>query len=320
MNRCFLSGIRKSLAALLAVGMLLASAGVAESTEEREFRKIPLDIAEKGADYTADRNTNPNYYEDPTIRVDIARVEYTENKYGVIYFYAIVKIQDPSQLRTTAGDEKNFIRGVRQRSEKMAKWKNAVLALNGDFCTPGVRAEGSKYCLRQGVVYRDTVVENLDMLLIDEDADFHIYKAGPELAELDKTEIDGKKIVNAFQFGPALVIDGEPVDDEYILDANHSPWSAEPYTHAQRMCFGQIDKLTYLVLCCWDGLDLVQLRDLVQEIAPCKTLYVLDGGNSAQLVYLKRQFNLKGKHEDAPNARTIADIIYFASAYFEKGK
>ena len=319
MYRKFLSGIRRSLTALLAAGVLLTSAGTAESTEGREFRKIPLDISEKGADYTADRNSNPNFYEDPTIRVDIARVEYTENKYGVIYFYAIVKIQDPSQLRTTAADEKNFIRGSRQRSEMMAKWKNAVLALNGDFCTPGGN-ESNKYCLRQGVVYRDTVVDNLDMLLIDENADFHILKAGPELAEADKTEIDGKKVVNAFQFGPALIIDGEPVDDEYVRDEKHSPARAEPYMHAQRMCIGQIDTLQYLVLCCWDGVDLAQLRDLAQEIAPCKTLYVLDGGNSAQLVYLKKQFNKKGAGTDAPNARTIEDIIYFASAYFKAGE
>ena len=67
---------------------------------------------------------------------------------------------------------------------------------------------------------------------------------------------------------------------------------------------------------CWDGMNLAQLRNLVLSITPVKTLYVMDGGNSAQLVYLKSQIN---RDDNATgNGRDIQDIIYFASAYFEE--
>ena len=149
------------------------------------------------------------------------------------------------------------------------------------------------------------------MLLIDEDGNFHVYRSGADLAEKNKEEIDGKKIVNAFQFGPALVIDGEPAEDEYILDPAHSPVTAEPEKKAARMCIAQVDELHYFVLTNWFGINLAQLRDLVLSITPCKTLYVMDGGNSAQQIYLKSHVN-----QSETNGRKITDIIYFASADF----
>ena len=110
------------------------------------------------------------------------------------------------------------------------------------------------------------------------------------------------------------MIDGEKVADEYILDPAHSPWSANPDDHTARMCIGQIDELNYVVFTCWDGMNLAQLRDLVLSVTPVRTLYVLDGGNSAQMIYLKSQIN-RDDNENG-NGRAIQDIIYFASAYF----
>ena len=306
----------KKLAALALVILLILTA-VSAAAAEGQIRILPIDLS-GGAPFKAKFADNREFYEDPTIRVDIKHMQLTDSpEYGrVYYFYALVTIQSAYQLRTAAGDPVNFIRGIEKPGSEMAKRVNAILAINGDFCNTRTKGEGSKYCLRQGTVFRDTVVESLDMLLIDEDGDFHVYQGGPELATLNKTEIDGKKIINAFQFGPALVIDGENVPEEYILDRAHSPWSAEPEQHTARMCIGQIDELSYIVFTCWDGMKLARLRNLVLSITPVKTLYVMDGGNSAQLVYLKSQIN---RDDNATgNGRDIQDIIYFASAYFEE--
>ncbi len=297
---------------LLAALVLLLSA-VSAGRAEGQIRKLPIDLS-GGAPYTATYRSNPEIYEDPSISVEYHHMLKGQRPDGrtYYYFYAIVTIVDPSQLRTAAGDPGNFVRERRMRAVDMAKRVNAVLAINGDFCNSAGGDENNKYCLRQGTVFRGTVTDKLDMLLIDEDGNFHVYKGGPELKDLNKEEIDGKKIINAFQFGPALVIDGEPVDDAYILDPAHSPGSAQPENLAARVCIAQIDELTYLVVNNWYGLDLASFRDLVMSIAPCKTVYVLDGGNSGQMVYLKSQVN-----ENENNVRTICDIIYFASAYFE---
>ena len=319
MRNRFSRWIRQACCLLAAAAMTASlSAGAAE-----EVYKLPIDLS-GGMKYDAEASwsKDQNLYEDPTIRAEFH--EFRENRinpadeleHGVYFCYVDVTIQDASQLRTAAGDAKDFTRGIMKRTLDIARRVQAVVAVDGDFCNSYYGEEANKYCLRQGVVYRDTVVDYLDMLLIDEDGDFHILQGGPELAGADKEEIDGKKVVNAFQFGPALVIDGENVPEEYILDRAHSPWSAEPELHSARMCIGQIDELSYIVFTCWDGMNLAQLRDLVLSITPVKTLYVMDGGNSAQLVYLKSQIN---RDDNATgNGRDIQDIIYFASAYFEE--
>ena len=298
----------------LVICLTLFLAVAASGSAEGEIRELPIDLS-GGASYTASAMANPEFYEDPTIRVERYQFVTDSPEYGRVYcFYCLATIQSPAQLRTAAADSANFVRGMEAPGSVMAKRVNAVLAINGDFCNTYTKGEGSKYCLRQGTVFRDTVVDYLDMLLIDEDGNFHVYKGTPELAEQNKEEIDGKKIINAFQFGPALVIDGESVEDKYLLDRAHSPWSAEPDNHTARMCIGQIDGLNYIVFTCWDGMNLVQLRDLVLSITPVKTLYVMDGGNSAQMIYLKAQIN-RDDNENG-NGRKIQDIIYFASAYF----
>ncbi len=270
----------------------------------------------KGYNYKATFKENPEIYEDPTIRVEFhgnketERILFEGSKYYTRYFYAFVTIGHPSQIRTAPADtSRGFAGNSAKQVKQMAQMFNAVLAINGDFFNRGGVKE-AKYCLRQGVVYRDAVTDYLDMLLIDEDGDFHIYKAGKELAEANKQEINGKKVINAFQFGPALVIDGEPVADEIISDRGHAPSMSEPDVVNPRMCIAQIDKLKYFVLATWHGATLPQLRDLVLSITPCQTLYVLDGGNSSQMVYLKTHVNLN----EGQNDRTVSDMIWFASA------
>ena len=228
-------------------------------------------------------------YEDPSIRVERDKV--SGSKWGCVYYTAFITIADASQLRTLPADD-TFLSRMTTPATNMAKRVNAVMATNGDYCTAIDTKKATSYILRQGVVYRDSVQTGLDLLMIDEDGDFHILQASDELESMDKTMIDGKKVINAFQFGPGLVIDGEKVPDEYILDYSHSPDFAQPDHKAQRMCIAQIDDLHYMVLCCaFYGLDLCSLRDLAMELAPVKNVYVLDGGESSQFVFMGTKLN-----------------------------
>ena len=198
--------------------------------------------------------------------------------------------------------------------EIVAKHNNAVLAINGDYYAAFSGNKANNYVLRQGTLYRDTVAPELDMLLIDEDGDFHVLPAGEELLTADKTQIGGKKVVNAFQFGPALVIDGEKVSDERILNEALMPTYVEPGSRAQRVGIAQIDRLHYMVIACANyGIDLLAFRDLAMTLADCKVFYNLDGGASSQMVFLNHKFN---KTTGEGEVRPITDIIYFASAWF----
>ena len=49
-------------------------------------------------------------------------------------------------------------------------------------------------------------------------------------------------------------------------------------------------------------------------LAPVKTVYTLDGGNSTQMIFLNQKIN-NVTNDNKP--RPITDIIYFASAWFQ---
>ena len=289
--------------------MLAVSTAFGEGT----VRPLPIDLS-GGAPLSDTFHQNTTVYEDPSIRIEIGRVDSPRTEWNIYYYYGIVTLQDPSQLRTAPADNQSFVSRAKAPAATMARRVNAALAINGDYSGTDFGNKEDTFILRQGTVYRNEASADLDLLLIDEDGDFHVLPRSAENRETDKTQINGKRVINAFQFGPALVIDGEKVPDEELLDESHSPTHAEPGSRAQRMCIAQIGPLQYMVLCCRWGLDLVTLRDLAMSLADCKVVYTLDGGNSTQMVFLGTKIN--NVKNDGQNIRAITDIIYFASAWY----
>ena len=298
--------MRRRIALLTAAVLLAAGCAAAEG------KKLPIDLSPGSAFEGAYESGNDQVYEDPTIRVERHRFESSGKEFGCWVYYAIVTIADPSQLRTYPANGRDFCKTTRVPGVKLAQRVRAVLAVNGDYPATFTGNTAVSYVLRQGEVYRDTVEEGLDMLLIDEDGDFHVLRREEDLAGADKTQVNGKKVINAFQFGPALVIDGEPVDDGTLLDKSRSPMYANPGDQEQRMIICQIDTLKYMVVSVahW-GATLPTMRDIAMSLAPCKTVYTLDGGESAQMVFLGTLINNTG---GSNGNRDLADIIYFASA------
>ena len=293
---------------------VLAAALLSASIAGAEAKKLPIDLS-PGAPYTAEYHQGDyEIYEDPTIRAERFRKVSGKREFGCTIYYAVISIGDASQLRTYPANGTDFAKTHKESSIWMAKQVNAVVAVNGDYPPIFTGTPKVSYVLRQGQVYRDSVDEALDILLIDEDGDFHVLRREEDLANIDKTQIDGKKVINAFQFGPALVIDGKPVDDEILLDRSRSPELANPREREQRMIICQIDTLKYMVVCVarW-GATLPIMRDIALHLAPsCRVAYVLDGGDSSQLVFLGRVCN--NINGNARKKRPLADIIYFASA------
>lgn len=236
-------------------------------------------------------------YEDPTIRVEITQGRAQECDYWV----ADIQLRDASQLRTAPAD--TFESEMRVSGEQMAKRVNAVLAINGDyFCYTGIG-----YIVRQGVTYLNVLWGNRDVLLIDEDGDFHPV-AMPQKGSLSGT-VNGKRIINAFFFGPILVENGRRVT--YITGNGMA--EDEP---RQRMAIAQAGPLHYKCICCAthargsQGMTLVQFANLVAK-QQVQTAYNLDGGNSSMMIFNGEKIN----DPENPDTRDICDIIYFASAW-----
>ncbi len=259
--------------------------------------------------YSGDKETTWTY-QDPTISVSIIKGR-IEGTLGCAYWVATVEIKDPSQLRTASRN--GFDESIKIDAITLAKRSNAVLAINGDYYS----YTGKGLIIRQGVAYLDLLDGDRDILLIDEDGDFHGIKAAQKgcVSSVEYSNGNtvyyyrGKRIINAFYFGPLLVINGK-LNQEMQMRSDMAAADRK-----QRMAIAQIGPLKYMCICCAppangnDGMDLKTFANLVAQ-QNVKIAYNLDGGYSTWMILGNEQVN-----NTADSNRELMDIIYFASAY-----
>ena len=159
-----------------------------------------------------------DHYKDPSITADYETAR--SDKWPINYYMARIRIANGSQIRTAAAV--SFDKKALAPTEVMARRVNAIVAINGDYFT----GRAGRYVLRQGQVFREAMAENQDLLLIDEDGDFHIILAEEKPENMDRTVIDGKRVNNALCFGPAL--------DQEWGDRRRSCKGTAPVQSAQR--------------------------------------------------------------------------------------
>ena len=276
---------------LCGVTMLLCSA-LAEETEGKRFAPLPID--DSPGLYAPDSAYLPDNkgYEDESLKV---RIE-TDRAYDTDIMLAYVQIADPSQMRTTMagryGTTKVASPGI------LAKRVNAVLAINGDF----FNYRNTGYLVRQGVLLRDNPSEKFDLLIIDENGDFVMI----EEPTAEKIAAYKGTIVNSFNFGPALVREGERVLPIRITDISARK-------KAQRVAACQLGPLSYLfITTCGPenrgskGLTLEEFSEYVGSLQGIRTAYNLDGGSSSAIV-------LHGVKINTKKVRELCDMIYFST-------
>lgn len=309
----------RRIIALAAAVLLMGGMAAADSWtdyfsydfSDRAYR-LPIN-SETGAKPKAEGYTSETTYQDSTIQVEIT----SGREYDCDYWVADIVIQDPSQLRTmAAGKDRNFAFNSTEDALGLAKKSRAVVAINGDYYTDAARG-GRGFVIRQGTLYLNKLEaagkssKLMDILLVDEDGDFHGLHR-PADGEIPQ-RIDGKRILNAFAFGPILVEDGKRVTDyggaERWVEMKHSETM-------QRMCICQVGPLHYKVICCsgrsygQPGLTLDNLARIA-EAEGVQIAYNLDGGDSTLLYFNGDRVNNSNKRS---SLRALHDIIYFASA------
>ena len=280
---------------------VLASAVFSDILPSANVQSLDGDLFTPGSTPIAE-NFTENGYRDDTIIVELEQ----KRMFDSDVFVAYVKIATPSQLRTAIAGNKLSSTRTNQTSVITAAY-NGIVGINGDYYSDKDRQGG--HIVRQGQVMRERVSDNFDLLFIDELGDLHVFHRGKaeqqEAVDAFKQE---HEIVNAFCFGPGLVIDGEKPED-----VSKYKWF-DPSGENPRAGIGQIDMLTYVLVAVNGrtdesiGVTMDQFADIMLELG-CKQAYNLDGGNSATLAYNGEVFNTKIQKE-----RDVSDIIYFASA------
>lgn len=313
-------------------GRLFLSAAYAEDADV-DFEEEDLDAEENGSKSSG--NTLPidfspapapkaelyteDGYEDESITVKMEHREFDEL---TMIHIAYIQIADASQLRTGVYKPEKLASSKGYPVQVIARKYNPVIAINGDNYTNDPKKTTFEY--RMGQMIRSKGNRKKDVLIIDDQGDFHLYIQSQGL-EKGKTK-DGKvswknaedweaetglKLVNAFTFGPALVKDGEllQISDEY----GYNPNGREP-----RAAIGQTGPLSYVLVIvevkgdrfsgnC--GLSQHKLAELMHELG-CKQAFNLDGGNSAEMVFGDQIY----RGMPSGSERDITDIIYFATA------
>ena len=296
---------RQRLFILLCVFVLLIAGPMESMAAAETTYKLPWDFT-GGMPLKAEYFYGGTTYADPTIAVKIQRGVFDRGaETGCEYWVASIKIAHPSQLRTAAAN--GFQSEMTIKGTALARRVNAVLAINGDY----FYFTHHGYILRQGQLFLDDLRGDRDVLLIDEDGDFHIVR-NPFTGQVSQT-IDGKRVVQAFFFGPVLVQNGKMVRD---MDLRYDMRAEE---RRQRMCIAQVGPLEYKCICCGppargnSGMNLLEFAHLVYSLG-VQTAYNLDGGDSTMLIFNGQKIN----DPKSPDTRDIADIIYFASAFGAK--
>ena len=280
---------------------VLASAVFSDILPSANVQSLDGDLFTTGSTPIAENFTETGYRDD-TIIVELEQ----KRMFDSDVFVAYVKIATPSQLRTAIAGNKLSSTRTNQTSVITAAY-NGIVGINGDYYSDKDRQGG--HIVRQGQVMRERVSDNFDLLFIDELGDLHVFHRGKaeqqEAVDAFKQE---HEIVNAFCFGPGLVIDGEKPED-----VSKYKWF-DPSGENPRAGIGQLDMLTYVLVAVNGrtdesiGVTMDQFADIMLELG-CKQAYNLDGGNSATLAYNGEVFNTKIQKE-----RDVSDIIYFASA------
>ena len=293
----------KKLTALFLLLTMLAPAVMAEEVVRPALTGTPLAIdPTAGANpadengYILDENGSKTGYEDASLRIAMETIEAE----GVLYRVARVEGADASQLRTaledpSRGKKSNYLHAI-------AGDYNAILAISADQI---VRNEKG-YVIREGKTYRKKFYKSRDILAIDAAGDFHIvYKSNEkELnALLENPELP---IVHTFNFGPALVAEGQALEiPAYYTQFNLG--RPEP-----RCAIGQTGPKSYILVVAEGrskesaGATGAQLADFMAAQG-CVTAYNLDGGDTAMMWF-------GGDYYSAKTKRTQSDIIYIGSA------
>lgn len=254
-------------------------------------------------------------YEDGSISVEVTFYTARPAYEPVNLPCAVVRIRiaDPSQLRTTMSfdsyDKRDYV-----KAEDMSKHVNAIAAVNGDFFKYHYNVG---YVVRQGVFYRDSLNGKRDLLLIDQNGDFHIVYAATSEATADtiaEMEQQGLTVVNSFTLGPVLVENGQArvIKETVVAESGEFQW---PYPQ-QRVAICQIGPLEYAIVEAYGktdstaGMNMQEFADFIAFVLPdCQIAYNLDGGGSTNVMVNSTRIH------KTPGARKISDIIYFASAY-----
>jgi exopolysaccharide biosynthesis protein len=243
-------------------------------------------------------------YTSSTTSLSIEKVTTGSGSDTITYFVADITTTDATLIRSAFAQDK-FGTNITAYPSVIAKGKNAVLAINGDYY--GFRDTG--IVVRDGVAYRDKGARQ--GLAMYRDGSMTLY---------DETATNAKQLIadgvwSTLSFGPGLVEGDKVIDgiDSIEIDTNfgnHSIQGEQPRTAVGMIAANHV---LWIVV---DGRSTGYSRGMTMpELAQvfldrgAQVAYNLDGGGSSAMVFNGSLVNNPlGKGQE----RGTSDILYVA--------
>ena len=200
----------------------------------------------------------------------------------------------------TAFANNTYGKNITDKTSSIANNSNAILAINGDFY--GVQEKG--YVLKNGVIYRNTAVENKKDLVIYNDGSFEIINESDTSLE----ELLQKGAYNVLSFGPDLINNSK-------ISVSGNEEVAKAMSSNPRTAIGIIDENHYVFVVSDGrtnssvGLSLYQLANIMKSL-DCKIAYNLDGGGSSTMYFNGKIINNPTTTGKKSSERSVSDIVY----------
>ncbi|MBR6807260.1 MAG: phosphodiester glycosidase family protein [Clostridia bacterium] len=234
-------------------------------------------------------------YSDGNISIEIT----THRAYKTNIYVADVKLASVGYLKTAFAKD-SFGKNITEKTSEMAEEKGALLAINGDFY--GTLEKGC--VIRNGILYRSTLGNGRDYLVIGKDGSFEIVYE----KDIDVDDLVSRGAIHVFSFGPGLILDGEiysGVDRYQGIGLSDNP----------RTAIGMIDELHYVFVVCdgrtseSDGLTTRELAQFMKDLG-VDCAYNLDGGGSSTMYFNGKIVNKPTTYGDKIKERSVSDIVY----------
>ena len=245
-------------------------------------------------------------YESDTMSIQITQHNWTFKKHNLAFYVVHATINQPDQLRAAFARD-TYNKKYSEDTLSIAERNGAVLAVNGDYYN---HKNNIGVVIRNGEMYRNLKCSR-DLLWIDGEGGLHTILKDERKGEIGESLLE-QGAVQSFEFGPALVRDGEmlTLPEKYFLSMYDD--IREP-----RTAIGQVDENHYVIVVAdgrrkgWsdEGMTLWELQRIMYEEG-CQVAYNLDGGGSATLYFNGEVIN----QPSGGSQRKVSDIVLLREA------
>lgn len=245
-------------------------------------------------------------YESDSMRIEVTQHNWTFKKHNLAFYVVHATLSEPEQLRAAFARD-TYNKKYSEDTLSIAERHNAVLAVNGDYYN---HKNNIGVVIRNGEMYRNLKCSR-DLLWIDADGALHTVLKSEREGEIGESLLE-QGAVQAFEFGPALVRDGEMLElpESYFLSMYED--IREP-----RTAIGWVEDLHYVFVVAdgrrsgWSdkGMTLWELQSILYEEG-CQVAYNLDGGGSATLYFNGEVIN----QPSGGSQRKVSDIVLLRDA------